>query len=172
VTSDFFATLGIRPLRGRLFADADNEPGGSEGPVAVVSYRMWQQRLGGREDVGRDAPDDRSDAVHGHRVYNRPGFFGVEVGRAFDVAIRAASRRGLSRTPFDDDTTALTIMLRLKPGLSLAAAAAALQSVQPQIRAGAMPKLHPSGNSFRLRHTRGRRRGHVRARQQFERPPS
>ena len=91
-----------------------------------------------------------------------PGFFGVEVGRAFDVAIPSRLAARLSRTPFDDDTTSLSVMLRLKPGLSLAAAAAALQAVQPQIRAGAMPR--PTRAAEFLRdpvHARSRRLRHV-----------
>jgi predicted permease len=170
VTSDFFATLGIRPLRGRLFADADNEPGGSEGPVAVVSYRMWQRRLGGRDDVaGMHVTIDRTPfTIIG---VTPPGFFGVEIGRAFDVAIPSRLAARLSRTPFDDDTMALDIMLRLKPGLSLAGAAAALQAVQPQIQAGAMPKTHPSQEFLRAPFTlEAAGAGTSALRQQFARP--
>src|SRR6185436_14508222 len=98
-------------------------------------YRLWRQRLGGGDDVvGMRLTIDRTPfTVIG---VTPPGFFGVEVGRAFDIAIPNRLAARLSRTPFDDDTTSLSIMLRLKPGLSLTTAAAALQAVQPQIRAG------------------------------------
>jgi putative ABC transport system permease protein len=170
VTSDFFATLGVQPLRGRLFAPADNERGAAEGPVAVVSYRMWQQRLGGRDDVAgmRLTIDHTPFTVIG---VTPPGFFGVEVGRAFDVVVPTRLAARLSRTPFDDDTAWLNIMLRLKPGISRAAAAAALQALQPQIRAGAMPKGHPSQQFLQDRFTvDDAGAGSSGLRQQFERP--
>lgn len=47
-----FATLGVRPMLGRVFDAADDRPGAA--PVVVVSYGMWQQDLGGdRGVIGR-----------------------------------------------------------------------------------------------------------------------
>ncbi len=46
------ASLGIHAFRGRLLTPADDDASAPSGPVPlVVSYRLWQQRLGGREDV-------------------------------------------------------------------------------------------------------------------------
>ncbi len=42
-------------------------------------------------------------------------------------------------SPFDDDTPWLNIMVRLKAGLAVPAGSAALRTVQPQVRAAAMP---------------------------------
>ena len=43
-----FDTLGVSPLLGRTFTDADDRRGGGpDGPVAVVSYALWQRRFGG-----------------------------------------------------------------------------------------------------------------------------
>lgn len=51
VSSDFFPLMGVRALRGRLFEPADDQPGA---PMAIVSYRVWQAKSGGAEDlVGR-----------------------------------------------------------------------------------------------------------------------
>ena len=44
VSTDFFATLGERPLFGRLFTP-DEERAGAH--VAVLSYALWQARFGG-----------------------------------------------------------------------------------------------------------------------------
>jgi predicted permease len=49
VTRPFFDVMGVAPIRGRAFNDDETRPGGP--PVAVISYRLWQQFLGGREDV-------------------------------------------------------------------------------------------------------------------------
>ena len=52
VSGDFFTLLGIRPVRGRVFQSGDDDP--ANAPVAVVSYRLWQARYGGADDlVGR-----------------------------------------------------------------------------------------------------------------------
>jgi len=49
VSREFFTVLGIRPLVGRTIRPAENEPGGPQ--VAVVSERLWRERLGERTDL-------------------------------------------------------------------------------------------------------------------------
>ena len=68
VSAEFFPLLGVAPLLGRTISDEDDRPNGP--PVAVLSYRAWQEQLGGdRRAIGRtvqldDAPvrDRRRDA--------------------------------------------------------------------------------------------------------------
>ena len=45
VTPSYFPTLGIRPALGRVFGQEQEKPGGA--PNVVVSYRFWQNHLGG-----------------------------------------------------------------------------------------------------------------------------
>lgn len=50
VTGNYFATLGVRPLLGRLIGTEDDRvPGAS--PVMVLGHRMWQRQFGGKRDV-------------------------------------------------------------------------------------------------------------------------
>jgi predicted permease len=42
VSGNFFRTMGVRPWIGRLMTDADDQPGAP--PVAVMSYRIWQDK--------------------------------------------------------------------------------------------------------------------------------
>ncbi len=49
VTGPFFDVMGVAPIRGRTFNADETTVGGP--PVAVISFRLWQQFLGGREDV-------------------------------------------------------------------------------------------------------------------------
>ncbi len=44
VTPSYFSTLGVRPLLGRFFEQADEQPG--RAPAVVISHRFWADRLG------------------------------------------------------------------------------------------------------------------------------
>src|SRR5262249_22028040 len=44
-SADLFRTLGVPPLLGRTFEDAETRPGGA--PVAILSYEVWQSACGG-----------------------------------------------------------------------------------------------------------------------------
>ena len=135
----FFTALGVPALIGRTFGPADDVPGGGpDGPVAVVSYRCWQRRFGGAADIV-----GRSLQLEGVRLtiigVTPPDFFGLEVGKSFEVAWPIGSLvRDAEAMDTDDD--GLRIMIRLKPGHSLDQATAALRAAQPRIREAAMPK--------------------------------
>ncbi len=45
----WFQVFGARPILGRTFAPEEDHPGA--GPVAVISYGLWQRAFGGRRDV-------------------------------------------------------------------------------------------------------------------------
>jgi putative ABC transport system permease protein len=49
VSGNFFRTLGIQPWIGRLMSDADDREGAP--PVAVMSYRIWQEKYGADPSV-------------------------------------------------------------------------------------------------------------------------
>jgi putative ABC transport system permease protein len=49
VSADLFPTLGVQPLIGRTFANEDDRP--EAGGTAILSYRLWQTRLGGDPGV-------------------------------------------------------------------------------------------------------------------------
>jgi len=49
VSANLFRVLGVAPILGRDFADADEQPGAE--PAAVLSYDLWQSRYGGDRDV-------------------------------------------------------------------------------------------------------------------------
>jgi putative ABC transport system permease protein len=52
VSSEFFPLLGVAPLLGRTISDEDDRPNGPR--VAVLSYRAWQDQLGGHQRaIGR-----------------------------------------------------------------------------------------------------------------------
>ena len=129
----YFATLGVPAILGRTFtADDDRPGGGADGPVAVISYGFWQRRFGGAADV-----IGRMLVMDGTRVtivgVTPPEFFGVDVGRAFDVALPL----GTEPLVRDDRSTSrrlpLLVMVRLKPDQSIEAGTATIRSLQPAI---------------------------------------
>src|SRR5580704_7496320 len=50
VSGQYFATLGVRPLLGRLISDEDDRPGCGS-PTTVISYAFWQREFGGDPEV-------------------------------------------------------------------------------------------------------------------------
>ena len=149
VSGEYFSTLGVRAVIGRTLTPADDVPGGGpDGLVAMISYRLWQTRFGGAANiVGARITLERTPVTVVGVI--PPEFFGLIVGRTFDVALPIRQQPLLSRAaPLTDDLVWLRITLRMKPMQSLGEATAALRAVQPQIRAGAMPKDGQDARTF------------------------
>jgi putative ABC transport system permease protein len=76
VSGNFFRTFGISAWRGRLFTDADDQEGAP--PVAVMSFRTWQEKYGSDPSVVGAAYQ-----INGHPFtmigVAPPGFFGAKV---------------------------------------------------------------------------------------------
>jgi predicted permease len=73
VSGNYFAMFGIRPFAGRMLTPADDVAGTA--PVAVMSYRLWQQSYGSDPSVIGSAfnLNDKQVTVVG---ITPPGFFG------------------------------------------------------------------------------------------------
>jgi predicted permease len=50
ITANFLPMLGVRPILGRAFARAEEQPDG-QAAVAMISEALWQRAFGGRADV-------------------------------------------------------------------------------------------------------------------------
>ncbi|MFZ0593066.1 MAG: ABC transporter permease [Bryobacteraceae bacterium] len=148
VSGDYFRTLGVRAILGRIILLADDRRGGgSAGPVAVLSYGFWQREYGGdRKILGRTIRLD------GHLFQvvgvTPPEFFGVDVGASFDVAIPVTSvailRPENPRMLNGRSHWWLNIIGRLKDNISPKQAAARLKVLAPAIyRAAAPSDLKP-----------------------------
>ena len=88
VSGDFFRVLGVSPIQGRLFT-AEDDHRGCGLPGAVISYSFWQQEYGGGPALGRKLMlNDKPVEVIG---VTPASFFGVAVGRTFDVAMPICS---------------------------------------------------------------------------------
>src|SRR6516162_4220018 len=73
VSGNYFTMFGIRAYAGRMLSPSDDRPGAP--PVAVISYRLWQQRYGSDPSVigGAFNIDEKTFTVVG---ITPPGFFG------------------------------------------------------------------------------------------------
>jgi putative ABC transport system permease protein len=76
VSGNFFRTFGISAWRGRLFTDADDEPGAP--PVAVISFHTWQEKYGSDPSIV-GAPYEINDHAFSIIGVASPGFFGAKI---------------------------------------------------------------------------------------------
>jgi predicted permease len=143
VSGDYFRVLAEQPLLGRVFSLADDHRGcGASG--AVISYGFWQREFGGDASaLGRKITvEGRPFEITG---ITEPGFYGVEVGRSYDVAVLICSEpviRG-EDTMYDmRHGWWLSAMGRLKPGWTLERATAQLKAVSPAILEATIPPVY------------------------------
>ena len=157
VSGSFFEALGVKAALGRaLTASDDQRSGGADGPVAVISDRFWRRHFSGAADVvGRIL---RLDGANFTIVGVLPReFFGLEVGRTFDVAVPLADEplsRGRSTSLDAISTSFLTIVARLRPDQSVDSATTALRRAQGEIRESTIGELGNFGPAVVERYLR------------------
>jgi putative ABC transport system permease protein len=143
VSGDFFNTLGVQPARGRLFTITDDQRG-CGAPGLVISHEFWQREYGGDANViGRKL----TLADHPFEIIGvtPASFFGMEVGRSFDLAMpicAVALVRG-NNNFLSGIMWWLTVTGRLKPGWSLEQANAEMQAISPGLFEAALPANYP-----------------------------
>jgi len=126
VSADFFRVLGVAPRLGRTLRPEDDRP--SAPPVVVLGDRLWRQSFGGDPGVvGRTVSVDESAAmVIGVMP---PGF---SFPRSQDAWIPFAGRLGASPPRA---SRSLRMVVRLRPGVSLADAQAEVRTVGDRLAA-------------------------------------
>ncbi len=121
VEQNFLPTLGVQPIVGRNFLPAEDRPDAPS--VALISYGLWKSRFGGNPDVvTKIIPlDGQPTAIVGVLPANfeMPNLLSPDilVPQALDEAAQRKS----------DSGAVLRGFARLKPGISMAQAAAAIQ---------------------------------------------
>jgi macrolide transport system ATP-binding/permease protein len=126
VSGGFFRTLGISPILGRDFTAA--ESGGEGAKVAVITHRTWRERFGGdRTVVGRSVT--LSGASYAIIGVLPPTFqFAPSEGGEFWTPIDATGGCLARRSCHSLDGVA-----RLKPGVTIAEAGAAMAVIARQL---------------------------------------
>jgi putative ABC transport system permease protein len=125
-TSGVFDALGVEPVSGRVLNPGDSRPGAAH--VAVIGYQFWQQRFGGdRRAIGRGI---RIDGDNCQIVGIAPPGFRFPPNAAADVILPSAIPLAAPASRQSDWRFAVA---RLKPGVSLEAAAANLTAISTQL---------------------------------------
>ena len=127
VSAGFLRVAGVEPMIGRSFRPEEDAPGGA--PVALISYELWQRRFGGdRQIAGKTATLSTAEYTiigvlpQGYHfpVHNLDMLL---TGPADDPLIPPRSRE---LSPF------LTVLGRLKPGVSIEQANAEMKVLRQQ----------------------------------------
>jgi predicted permease len=134
-TPDFFTLLGLSPLLGRVFTEADWHKGKDD--VLILSYRTWMHRYNG----------DPSALGRTLRLDGRPMTIIGVMPPAADDTLTWGPTDCWRLQIFDDgtgnvrETAWITAYARLKPGVTLATAQAELDTVAANL-ARAYPKIN------------------------------
>ena len=151
VSGNFFETLEAQPALGRLFTMQDETAPGAN-TVAVLSYGYWTRQFGGDSSIL-----NKPLVVNGIPLtvvgVAPKGFYGVEFGTPPDVYVPVTMKEQMAPNMLqklgDRTDHWLPIMGRLKPGMTIARAQAALQPIyEPMLQSDAK-LLHLSGNNLK-----------------------
>src|SRR5262252_2278410 len=139
VTSNYFDVLGLRPIRGRNFLP--NEEEGAD--VAMVTENFWQKRMGGDPNIiGRSIT---LDGVAHTIVGVLPNLPFSWVGPNAEVwTTKPYVVQGLTYEQVMRGSGILRVVGRLKPGLTVEQARAALPSLEQSYRAAHPDKIDSS----------------------------
>jgi predicted permease len=144
VSGDYFRTLGVQPVIGRLLL-ADDDRRGCASPPAVISYGFWQREYGGSPSaVGRVISlDGHSYDIVG---VTPPSFFGVEVGRSYDLVVPLCAEpysRGLRSSLDRKEAWFLAVIGRLKSDWTTERATTHLRTLAPEMFRETLPNYNP-----------------------------
>jgi putative ABC transport system permease protein len=133
ISPSLLHTLGVAPLLGRTFIDAE-DPIEAQANVIILSYRMWQRRFGGDPDIVGKAL--LLDHARTEIVGVMPAGFDF-FGDTYEYFAPLCMTRGQA----DSKAGAITIVGRLTPGVSLAQAQSDLSAIVAGL-AASQPEKH------------------------------
>ena len=128
VSSEFFPLLGVAPLLGRTISDEDDRPNGPR--VAVLSYRAWQNELGGDpRAIGRTVQlDDRAYEIVGVMP---PGFRFVQQ----DVDLWTAAQLDRTRPWRETEGRVIDVVGRLAADATIGTARSEMEGIARRLAA-------------------------------------
>lgn len=132
VTRDVFWLAGLSPIRGRLFDESEDSTGSER--LVIISEQLWREKLEADPDIiGRDLLfDDQPRTVIG---VMSAAMRSTHLGYNIDVWHLMRSDQVRQRAN-------LTLVARLKPGVSLSQAQAEFDTLAPRIESQYTPGEH------------------------------
>jgi putative ABC transport system permease protein len=133
-TSNFFSVLGVHPIIGRTFTEAEDR---DDAHVAVISYGLWQRRYAGAPDL-----INRTIILDG-AIYQVIGvlprdFVFRERLRDFFIPIHVTPQFRATR-----DSHFLSVVARLKPGVTVKQASDDMLAIANHLK-----RLYPDSNRY------------------------
>src|SRR3954447_16172929 len=147
VSDNFFDTLGVKPLLGRLFAPGEDKPGAA--PVLLLSYNFWKKNFAGDPNVVGQVfqMNDKPHTVVGV-LPPLPAFPNID--QVF-MAASACPFRGADRVLANRNGRIIShVFARLKDGVTPAQAQDDAQRVGAEL-AGVYPQNYPVGDGYTVR---------------------
>ena len=136
VTGNLFSGLQVGPILGRAFVPGEGEHAGAELSL-VLGFRFWQHRFGGDPSVvgATVRLDGRPARIIGVAP---PGFHGLYQGADIEGYAPLSALQTRTATPgglFSDRTVRfLTMLARLRPGVSLETAQSAVDVLAQRLQ--------------------------------------
>ncbi len=150
VSGNFFDVLGVRPWAGRFFNQDDDRVPGAH-PVVVLSYGFWDRRFGKDPSiVGKNILiNEHPFTVLG---VTPPSFYGIDLSDSPDVRVPIMMTPVLSPDLPTRMTSRrhqwLSVMARIKPGVSKEQAQASIDLLYRQIRESEAQEFAPTISKF------------------------
>jgi putative ABC transport system permease protein len=157
VSGDYFPTLGVSAVLGRVLQSSDDQPGVT--PVCVIGYSLWRQLYGQSAGVL-----GRAIRVNGNEFQIvgvvPKSFFGVDIGNMPEIFMPLEAERtfrdyhimyGRQSPSLDSHATILSFVGRLKAGVSVSQANAGLQVLSPEIYRALPPRSKESSGRSVMR---------------------
>jgi putative ABC transport system permease protein len=144
ISANYFDVLKVKPVLGRFFRPEEGADRPGAFPLAIISYRLWQNRYhGDRSVLGESIRLNRHElTIIGVAP---PGFRGTTVGLVYDVwiPITMANEMGTGggTLTYRGTRDLTSTLVRLKPGVTLQQASAEVSALAARLAA-----LYPGTN--------------------------
>ena len=136
VSANFFATLGVKPIRGRDFSNEEDQPGAT--PTAIISHALWQRRFGGDENlIGKQV------TLNGQQ-YTVIGITPPNFQYASDADVTVPIGLSAERFKLRGKDPGISALARLKEGSSIKTAIADINTI-----AARLEQQYPDTNTGR-----------------------
>jgi predicted permease len=125
ISAGFLETMGMSPVLGRDFSQAEDQPGGPR--VAMISERIWKERFSGSAAaLGKPITLDGAS-------YTIVGIFSSVLNLGGPIDVCTPVRQGDPLIVNDRRTHAFVAIARLKPGATITAADTDINAVQKNL---------------------------------------